>query len=458
MSNWAQLDLGPVLGDDYVSLAEHDGDVWIAHLVDDRTAIEVRNLAGDSAHRFDAAQSMGPPQLRSTPFGMLLISSDYETFRPLSRLTSDGGATWIDGTISELPFDVSGVAVVDGNLLAPGAFRPIDQPSMGPFTPGMFRSDDGVTWSEVELDRTVFDSTDGGVGPIIDAGDRLVTTSSREDGGYFVPALFESHDGGLTWQTVSDPSPAPTMITNAGPTLFGIDSFHLPDAPADPITVYSSGAWTAIDVSGFVPPFQNSSSFVLAGGVAALITFAVEPTVDYCYEHPDDCEHGYLPTLLLIDQDESVVSVDLGFAAARAPSSALVRSDGSLDVVTYDGDRLVLRSWDASNGPVPTLPDVAPFVSTGPPVVQWDSDLELGTTYRFPLGTHCGIDFLGNFNGRHWWIVGAPTDAYDASQLVYTQRVLGEVTMIDEATIEYRLDGALVATYAPSPEEPPPCA
>ena len=63
---------------------------------------------------------------------------------------------------------MSGVTAVDGSLLVPGAFRPVDEPGTGPFTPGMFRSDDGVTWTEVPLDPAVFDMTDSYLGPVID--------------------------------------------------------------------------------------------------------------------------------------------------------------------------------------------------------------------------------------------------------------------------------------------------
>jgi hypothetical protein len=457
VSNWEELDLGPILGDDFVSLTEHDGEVWLARLVGDRTSIEVRNLAGDRTHRFDATGPPAPPQLRGTPFGLLMISSDYETFVPKSWLSTDGGATWTEGLMTDRPFNVSGLTVVDGHLLAPGAFRPSTNPSAGPFTPGLFRSDDGVTWSEVVLDRAVFDSTDGWVGPIVDQGERLVTTSTGLDGEYVVPVMLESLDRGLTWQIAADTGPAPSGIVAAGRALVGVNSFGSPDAPTHPVATNDSRTWIPLDVTPFVPPFQYASTFHLAGGPQALMSLSVEPTIEYCYEHTDECDHGRPPILLLIDAGGTAVSVDLGVSAGQVASSALVRADGSLAVVTYDADRLVLRSWDIANGPVPVLPTVDLFTPTGPPVAQWDDELEVGQTYRFPLGTHCGIDFLANFNGQHWWIIGAPADAYDPAQLNGSQRILGELTLIDAGTIEYRSEDELIATYGPQPEAPPLC-
>jgi hypothetical protein len=320
----------------------------------------------------------------------------------------------------------------------------------------MFRSEDGVTWSEVELDRGVFDATDGFLGQIVDQGDRLVTTSARLDGDSSVPAMFESLDRGETWQLAADSGSPPTSIVAAGQTLIGVNVFA--EAGAVPLAADAAGAWAAVDVSRFAPPFVFAMASPRAGGPRALISLSVEPTVEYCYEHVDECDHGSATALLLVDEDGTVVSVDLGIRAQWLAWSALVRADGSLVIATYDGDRLVLRTWNASDGDVPTVPDVAPFRPTGPPVVRWDASLEVGTTYRFPLGTHCGIDVLGNFNGQHWWLVGEPSPAYDGLGSNNMQRILGEITMIDDHTIEYRLDGELLAVYAPRPDEPPGCA
>lgn len=454
---WEEIDLGPALGDDFVSLAEHDGGVWFARLVDERTMIEVRDLTGEQVHQINAPSSPTPPRLFDTPLGLLMVTSDYESFVPKSWLSTDDGVTWAEGAVADRPFDVIGVAAVDGHLLAAGALRPLDQPGMGPFTPGLFRSDDGITWTEVPLDPALFDTTDGYFGPIVDQGDRLVTTTTRDIDGYRMPVMVESLDRGLTWQAAADAGGAPSGLVSAGSTLVGVNSFVAPDERAYPISTNSGRAWDEVDLSRFAPPFQYASVFHLSGGPNALIAFAVEPTTEYCYEHVDECRSGYVPALLLIDADGTVASVDLGMSAARSPSSGLVGTDGSIYVVTYRDDRLVLRSWDADFGPVPTVPDVGSFTPSGPPLVEWGSTLESGETYRFPLGTHCGIDVLGDFNGQHWWIDGAPEAAYDANQSDMMQRLLGEITLVDIDTIEYRLGGELIASYAPRLEEPPGC-
>lgn len=458
LSEWGEIELGRAVGDDIVSMTELDGDVWMARLTELRDEFEVRDLAGERIHRLPASDRSTPPQLAGTPFGLLLITSDYQDFVPTSRLSTDGGATWTESRITDRPFDVSGVTVVDGALLAPGAFRSVENPGTGPFTPGMFRSDDGVTWTEVPLDPTVFDTSDSYLGPIVDTGDRLVMSGTRDDGEYRLPAMFESSDRGATWQIANDSGPAPTAVVAAGRTLVGVNSFLSTDEPALPISTNTDRIWTAADLSRFTPPFQYASTFPLSGGPAVLVSFAVEPTTEYCYDHVDECGPGLAPVLLLVSDDGSVVSVDLGTPAGPWPTSGFVASDGSIHVVTARGERLVVRTWDAADGPVPTVPDVEPFVPSGPPVVEWGSELAVGSTSRFPLGTHCGIDVLGEFNGQYWWIVGQPESAYDDHRTDMSQRLLGEITVVDATTIEYRIDGELIATYAPSAEEPPGCA
>ncbi len=457
MSKWSEVDLGPAFGDDFVSLTELGGEVWAARLTEQRDAFEVWQLAGGQVHRIEAPLGSNPPRLLGTPFGLILITSDYESFLSTTRLSTDGGATWTETLISNRPFDVAGVTAVDGVLLASGALRPEIEPGVGPFTPGMFRSDDGVNWTEIFLDPTVFAMSDSYLGGIIDLGDRLVVSGTLDDDGYRLAAMFESLDRGATWRVASDSGPVPTAVVTAGLTLVGVSAFLSPLDAATPLSTNSADERRVVDLARFSPPFQYTTTSALSGGPSALISLVVEPTTEYCYEHVDECQQGSRPVLLLVSSDGSVVSIDLGITSTSWPTSALVASDGSLHVVTFRDERLAIRTWDAANGAVPTMPDVAPLTPSGPPLVEWDATLDIGLTYRFPLGTHCGIDVLGDFNGQHWWIVGSPEAAYDQYRSDMTQRLLGEINVVNDRTIEYRVDGELIATYAPSAEEPPGC-
>lgn len=457
VSKWSEIDLGRAIGDDYVPLAEFGGEVWAARLTEQRDSFEVRQLHGGDVQRFDAPPGSRPPQLFGTPFGLVLLTSDYGSFVTTVRVSTDAAVTWTESQISSRPFDVAGVTVVDGALLASGVFRSEAEPGTGPFTPGVFRSTDGVTWTEVPIDPTVFDMGDSYLGPIIDLGDRLVVSGALDSGDFRMPAMFESFDQGSTWGVAPDSGPVPTAVVAAGRTLVGVSAYQSPLEPTTPVSTNSDGEWRPVELSRLARPFQYATTFPLSGGPSALISLNVEPTTEYCYENIDECQTGLTPVMLLVSEDGTVVSVDLGMTSISWPTSALVESDGSLHVVTARDERLVLRTWDASNGPVPTMPDVEPFTPSGPPLVEWGSALDVGVTYRFALGTHCGIDVLGEFNGEPWWIVGSPEPAYDQHQFDMSQRLLGEITLVDPGTIEYRVDGELIATYAPSAEEPPGC-
>jgi hypothetical protein len=94
-------------------------------------------------------------------------------------------------------------------------------------------------------------------------------------------------------------------------------------------------------------------------------------------------------------------------------------------------------------------------------------DLEHGVTYRFPLYIHCGMEWLGQFNGTEWKLVidserpnpdtgggeGVPAHWPEAQQTIF-----GDITLIDEDTIEYSIgDGEVIATYFPTDLPRPGC-
>ncbi len=109
--------------------------------------------------------------------------------------------------------------------------------------------------------------------------------------------------------------------------------------------------------------------------------------------------------------------------------------------------------------------------STGPAAsefeaVRWDAELEPGVTYRYSLHIHCGMDHLAKFNGTYWSLVDAPHgnigpgsgDDSDPAWLVDAETILGTVTLIDDATIEYAVpDLGVIGVYAPTDEDPPGC-
>ena len=94
------------------------------------------------------------------------------------------------------------------------------------------------------------------------------------------------------------------------------------------------------------------------------------------------------------------------------------------------------------------------------PTVQWGADLEVGQTYRYDLYIHCGMDFLGEFNGSLFGLVDPPRGATPKSSWpMVPDEILGLVTLVDGDTIEYSIpSGEVIATYRTTDEEAPACA
>jgi hypothetical protein len=459
-ATWTEIDVGPIEGDQAASLAEFDGHVWMARTSEKRSQITVTQIDGEpgAATVIDLGHPAFDFQMRGTPNGLLVVASNSDDFTAQSW-TSDDGATWLAGELSDSPFDPIGIAWVDDHLLVSGAFRPPQTPNAGPFRPGLFRSNDGVDWTEVLLDPTVFATSDGFLGPIVDTGDRLVTTSSLPTGDYSFPATFESVDRGATWRRAADTGPSPAVVSTAGSTIIGINAIDSPEAGSVPIVVNQSGAWQPADLSLVVPPYQYADSFALSSEPVALLALSVEPSPEYCYDHRVECNTGSTARTIIIGAQGSVAAIDEGDLTGRGLVDAgMIGSDGSIYLLRHRDDRFVLRSWPATGEPVPTLPPVEPFTPSGPPLVTWQDQVTVGKVYRYQLRTHCGIGFLGQFNDSTWWILGSPTGVYGGSDDSGSHVLYGEIHVIAQDRIEYWIDDQFVATYESRTDEPQLCA
>ena len=103
------------------------------------------------------------------------------------------------------------------------------------------------------------------------------------------------------------------------------------------------------------------------------------------------------------------------------------------------------------------------------PLIGYTDPVAVGSTYRYPLGLHCGLRILGNFDGRYWWFTESPAglSADDGARDLPTgwpvaegeEYLFGLITRTNEDTIEYHLpSGERVAIYTATDEVPPGCA
>ena len=95
-----------------------------------------------------------------------------------------------------------------------------------------------------------------------------------------------------------------------------------------------------------------------------------------------------------------------------------------------------------------------------PVPANWGDTLEVGVLYDYNLRIHCGMQWLGMFNGQYWFADDAPPYSTGGSPppLLDWERVDGLMNLVDEDLIEYRIVGTdVVIEYQPTPEEQPAC-
>jgi hypothetical protein len=128
--------------------------------------------------------------------------------------------------------------------------------------------------------------------------------------------------------------------------------------------------------------------------------------------------------------------------------------------------------WEQQElGPPPddAVVSTASAPTPGPvlPSVDDEGTLVLGVTYRYPLFIHCGMDYLGSFNGSHWYRDqrrGGPAPETGAGRAppahwpVAREKIFGFVELVALDRIDYSIGPTeVIATYLPSDRPPPGC-
>lgn len=110
--------------------------------------------------------------------------------------------------------------------------------------------------------------------------------------------------------------------------------------------------------------------------------------------------------------------------------------------------------------------EVTPIFETDLDVVEGTSNLERGVTYRYPLYIHCGMGYLGNFNGTHWHLTDAPHGTANSGSSravpdgwpIAQETIQGMVTLVDATTIEYSIpEVGVIGVYEASTTPPSEC-
>ena len=428
----------------------------------------------------DAAIGDGPSNERlsvaaaaEVPGGALVVVNDFESFVPQLWFSADG-ESWeeLPAAGIDRPAEVIAVTTIDGVVLVVGSLRVNEDPSQGPFEPVVWRSEDLVTWKTASVET----QGEGSVYDVVDADAGLLAVGRGKGGA----ALWRSLDGGESW--VSAPAPE----------IAGVDGREFYDiAVGDEIVVAVGESWGGSGGRGLV--IVNSADggqtwarasldAVTAAGLGS--AYRIHRAADAfwvianrrfdawadpgrCYVDLPSCQGFSEPVVLRSDDGSSWAEIDL--EALELPEYFDLHGVvGAADGVSLvgSGENLLVWSWPSFSAPPLRTP---PDVLTPPDIelVTWDSQLEVGVTYRYPLYIHCGMGYLANFNDTHWYLADAPEgetetgagQAPDPEWPVAQESIFGFVTLIDDVTIEYTIpSGDVIGVYTSSSEQPPGCA
>ncbi len=457
--------VGAAAGDDAaVLVVEEPGRLRGFTLRAGRPAEEAPVDAAATGSRTVAAMAGGPAGLLALGSD---LSADFRTF----VLSSQDGSSWseVEATGLDAPMDVMDLIATSERYVAVGTLRGAGDPAAGGFVPVILTSRDGVTWSRSQTPG----GHDGSIRSVVATAEGLIAVGFVDGAG----VAWSSTDGGSTWAFAPGP-PRTNQVVISGDTVLAAWSGSEEEGELTLHRSVDAGtSWEPVDTT-FAEGFGFAS---LSGDAAGFSILTAEryrdasSSPETCYADIERC--GPRSS---VDDEAILVSPDgitwerldlTGLDGLFRPSSLLHTPTGDTVVLgrTDDGS-WGAWVWAASQGPAPVLPAVGEEVPVyeGPPILEHGATLEAGRRYAFPLYIHCGMDHLGELDGRAWALVDAPTG--DAPEVgageplpedwpVVGQSILGFVTLAAEDRIEYSLaDGQVIAVYEPIPaSEVPGC-
>lgn len=393
-----------------------------------------------------------------------------ETWRTAAVMSTDG-ERWELVTDDDLggPGVLRDVVATADGFIAVGGRIDGTRPAPEALVPAAWRSADGRQWEQLDLG--------GGLGgPDGYSGEGLVSVAA--DGERVVAVgeagVWLSPDEGETWEAVelSEADGVDGLVGDGEglkAVVHGTHGFLLVGGIGGDVEGSRVLAWTSPDGEAWVaasPPegLLDGVSFPIVaatarGFVVGGVT-SIEASVDpaQCYVDILACGQNRGVVAALEEGGWSLLDTSGAGESASWRPDALAVSGEDLVVVTR-GDGLTV--WRHDLAALRRLEPVAPPATAGPPLVESGAQLDVGRTYRYPLYIHCGIGYLGEFNGRHWFAV--PSEGIDDGELqdaglpIVQDSLFGEMTVVAEDRIEYRAGDVLIGVYQPKPDEPPTC-
>ncbi len=399
--------------------------------------------------------------------GLARVGGDEELTFEAVGLRSDDGLQWRSVTLDGFtgPADISALVVSDGVLVAAGAYRDSEDPSMGGFRPTVWRSEDGANWTEVSLPGVVADG-DSSVGDLAVGDGRLVATGSTDGHGM----LWTSDDGARSWQAsggdaVLD-SYAVSGVAAQGATMVATTtpqegrSGILRSADAGRTWTPASAPPATLDTEGYAPLWSGGGRFFTL--TSRFVESWRQPEI--CYADITLCQQDSRVALYASDDGDGWSRVDttgIGEGEAGEVDQVSGTDDGRVVALQVGSDDVTLSVWPGTVYlPVSAEPDEPAAVLR---LVPEDGVLEPGVRYHAPLYIHCGMDWL-NLGQQSWRrsddgpdLESGAGDEAVASWPVAQETIFGFATLTGDR-VEYTIgDGEVIATYTQVAEPAPGC-
>lgn len=399
--------------------------------------------------------------------GLAEVDGDGELLFEVTGLRSEDGLAWEQVEVSGFsgPADVGAVVASGDTLLAGGSYRTAADPSMGGAVATVWRSDDGVAWTEVPLPGVAGESY---VADLAVDGDRVVAVGASGRGG----AIWTSEDAGASWQRSDDADVEGLYAISGAAAQDGVLVVSTtPGDSGDPGMLRSDDGGETWAPAAAPPPSEGSEGFapVWSGGgrfftvTSSFVESWSEPGV--CYADLDRCLADSVVVLHTSEDGDRWRAVDtggIGSGEEAEVDEVTGTADGRVVAMQLRGDGVRLHTWPAGVD----LPEAEEEGSAAPVElveVPKDGELEPGVRYHAPLHLHCGMDWL-HLGDEAWRrsddgpeVETGAGDAIDPDWPVAQQTLFGYATLVD-GVVEYSLDGGeVIATYEPTRQRPPGC-
>jgi len=391
--------------------------------------------------------------------GTVQVDGDDEfTYDPLA-LRSEDGLSWerVDVTGFADAVELNDIEVVDGRIVAVGAYRTLANPGSGGFEARVWTSSDGGSFDEVALpdvpDYQGYDDESYAGDLVTVDGDLLASgrIGSRA-------ALWRSENAGDTWSRVESPALRGAYAV-AGLRAQGDTVVATVSADTQAIRSTDGGAtWEKVaalpvneEADGWAPLWAGADRFFTLTGIDDESWSRPE----VCYADIDQCSFERQPQPRVVASDDGDTWTAVEVPGDEEAWSIAGTDDGRVLVMVAERGGVALSTWpDASELPTadePVEPETVELVT-----LPEGEEPEVGMRYHEPMFVHCGMDWLW-FGDATWRRTddgpgvetGAGQGAPDGWPLVEAQQTLyGYATVRADGISAYSLeDGTVIATY-----------